>query len=274
MKQLTAIVFLMVALLPRTAEGQCHSSQKKPAWADGYFDALTNSYVEMASATGRTEGEARNKAAHVVMERRGIATGQQVNVRVQNGNVVVTGGSSLEVKARVIDEYREQCGRDEHRVSLLVQTVINPSFQPDRVRVTDEYPFSARVFVPGMAQFHKGSTGKGVFFITGEVVFIIMAMAFDGARRSNELEYSMLSDGNKNESYGRNLLQGADGYKTTRNVFIVAAAALYAWNIIDGATAKGKKHVQILGMNNMNISPFVTAQYGSFGSGISLTWNF
>lgn len=270
MKQLTAILFLLIALLPRTAEGQCYSSQKKPSWADGYFDQLTNSYIEMATATGRSEAEARNKAAQVVMVNRGFATGQQVNVRVQNGNVVVTGGSNVEVKSRVIDEYREQCGRGEYRVSLLVQTAVNPSFRMEGVRVTDQYPFSARVFVPGMAQLHKGSTLKGVLFIVGEAALVGGVVGFEGMRTSAESKISTERDPFWREAY----IDDVSMYQDRRNRLIGMAVALYAWNIIDGVTAKGKKHVQVLGKADINISPFVTADMGRMGSGISLTLNF
>ena len=36
------------------------------------------------------------------------------------------------------------------------------------VKSTNKYPFSARPFVPGMAQIYKGQKARGALFITGE----------------------------------------------------------------------------------------------------------
>ena len=253
------IVFL--ALLPHLAMGQCSSSQKRPSWVNGFFDDKNNSYIESVSAIGSTEDEARNKAAQIIMTRRGIGAGQRI--RVQNGSFAAIDGSELEVKSRVIDEFREICGH-EYRVSLLVQTAKNPTFDFERVEYTDKYPFSARVFVPGWAQLHKGSTTKGIFFIAGEAVLIGGVVIAENLRSSNEAKISSTRD---KQTY----IDNANMYENVRNGLIAGAAALYVWNVIDGIAARGKKHIRVLGDTDLHIMPYIVP---NVGSGLTLSLNF
>ena len=221
----------------------------------------------MASATGATEAEARNRAAEVIIARRNLATGPRFNVSVQNGNIVVTGEDALNAKSRILDEYRETCGPNQHRVSILVQTAKNVMYDLEPVRVSDEYPFSARVFVPGMAQLHKGSKGKGVMFIAGQAALIGGVVAFEGMRASNESSIATARNTADRQAY----IDNADMYQNVRNGFIAGAALFYAWNVIDGIAAKGKRQVHVLSHVDMKVTPFVTPQ---LASGVSLTFDF
>ena len=51
----------------------------------------------------------------------------------------------------------------------------------------------------------------------------------------------------------------------------VGGMVVYAWNVIDGIVAKGKKHVQVLGSVDVKLTPYVTPD---LASGISLKLNF
>ena len=129
-----------------------------------------------------------------------------------------------------------------------------------------EYPLSEllpRSFVPGMAQLHKGSTTKGVLFITGEVALIGGIVACEGLRAS----YQSKINTTHNVQDRQNYINHADNMQNLRNGFIAGAALLYAWNVIDGMVAKGKK----LGDANLRISPYAAPD---LSGGISLTLNF
>jgi hypothetical protein len=262
-------IFLFILALPLcyVAAGQCRSEQKeRPEWVDGYFREENNSYIESVTATGPTEEEARNKAANIAIERRNLSTGQRVSVQVHNGNITTQGNDELTVKARVIDEYREWCGPGEHRVNLLMQTAKNPTFQFERVNVTPDYAFSPRVFVPGMAQLHKGSKVKGFLFIAGEVALVGGVVLAESLRAS----YTSKINTTHNASDKKTYINNADNWQNIRNGFIAGAAALYVWNVIDGMVAKGKKHVIVLGDNTLRIAPYATPYAG----GIALALNF
>ena len=265
MKHLWITAFLCTALLPRLTMGQCSSSQERPTWVDGYFQEETYSYIEAVTASGPTEDDARNKAAQILVERRSLATGSRMNVKVQNGNFVVSGADELTVKIRVVDEYREWCGPGEYRVSLLVQTAKNPTYTLEAIKVTKDYDFSPRVFVPGMAQLHKGSTVKGILFIAGEVAFIGGIVVSEGLRASYEAKINTTHNASDKQRY----IDNASNMENVRNICIAGAAAVYVWNVIDGIVAKGKKHI-VIGGTQLSIVPYLSP----YNSGLTLSLNF
>ena len=81
------IVILTTILLPSFAMGQYRSATERPDWVNGFFAERSNSYIEVVSATGSSENEARNRAAKVAIERRSLATGLQSNINIDNGNI-------------------------------------------------------------------------------------------------------------------------------------------------------------------------------------------
>ncbi|MDR2835034.1 MAG: hypothetical protein LBV69_02365 [Bacteroidales bacterium] len=269
MKQLLFI--LVCALVPTFAVGQCTSSQERPQWVDGFFQEENNSYIEVVSADGYDEENARNKAATIAIERRSLSTGKRVKVEVQNNEIQITGNDELTVKSRIIDEYSERCGAGQYRVHLLIQTAKNPTFDFERVNVTNKYDFSPRIFVPGMAQIHKGSVGKGVAFIAGEAVFVGGIVVAESLRAS----YESKINSTHNAQIKQNYIDNANTCGTVRNIAIAGAAALYVWNVIDGWAAKGKKHVSVLSNNNLKLTPYLVPDYtGKLTSGMTLTFKF
>ncbi len=252
-------------LLPIISWGQNYANNERPAWINGYFSEQHNSYIEVVSATSYSEDNARNKAAQVVVERRSLATGQRNTIDIRNGNIILSGQDNLTVKSRIIDQYTEHIGSGEYRVSLLVQTAKNPEFQYEPVRVTDRYAFSPRVFVPGMAQLHKGQTLKGTLFIAGEVAALAGVFAFEGMRSS----YASKINRTHNANEMRNYINKENDMSNLRNGFIVGAAAIYVWNVIDGIVGKGKKHIEI-GDSNMAFMPY--SDFESAGVLLSVTF--
>lgn len=243
------IILCGVLSLPFMA-GQLFA-QERPSWLNGYFKDLHNSYVEVVSAVGRTEDSAREKAAKIIVERRSGATGLRSNISISNGIIHVDGSDDLTVKFRIIDQYTEQLRPGDYRVSLLVQTAKNPGYQYEPVSVTNNYEFSPRVFVPGMAQIYKGQTSRGVIFIAGEVIAVGGIVAFEGVRSSYESKIKRTHNPNEIQTY----VNKADNMRNIRNGFIAGAVAIYAWNVIDGIVAKGNKHVSV-GRMNMTFAPY------------------
>lgn len=136
-------------------------ASKPPEWIDGYREDLPNSYLEVVFGDGRTMEEAQNIAAKNIVKSRNLGAGQRAEVTVNNSLISVKGSRELLVKAHIIDTYTEYRGAI-CRVYLLVQILKHPSFTFEPVRVTNRYPFSARVFVPGMAQIYKGQTERAL----------------------------------------------------------------------------------------------------------------
>ncbi len=252
MKRHAIICAMMCCLLfPSIARGQQSSASERPVWINGYFTEKPNSYIEVISATGYNEDNAREKAAQIIVDRRSLATGRRSKVNIVNGNIRVDGSDELTVKARIIDQFTERLGPGEYRTSLLVQTAKNPEFQYEPVTITNKYKFSPRVFVPGMAQIHKGQTVRGALFITGEVAAVAGIVIFEGLRSSYESKIHRTHNAAEIQKY----VNKADNMSNIRNGFIAGAAAIYVWNVIDGIVAKGKKHI-VVGDVGMVFAPY------------------
>lgn len=254
---------LLCGVLPMSLMTWQLSAQERPGWVDGFFSERTNSYIEVVSATGYTENEARNKAAQQIVERRSIATGIRSTVHVENGTIVVDGSDNLIVKSRIIDEYCEPLGAGGYRVYLLTQTAKNPRNQYESVVVTDHYKMSPRVLIPGMAQIYKGQTVRGALFIGGELATIGGIVVFENLRTSYASKVGQTHSAKEKQIY----IDRADNMQNIRNGFIAGAAAVYAWNVIDGVVAKGKKHVII---GDVAVAPYTSPM----STGLLLSLNF
>ena len=130
----------------------------RPKWADGFFADLERSYIEVVKYSGYDLNDTRDKAMQQVIKQRSMATGVESRVVTENGQIKVDNGHDVIVTSRVLAEYveRHQSGPYPYTVYLLVQTAKNPTYQVENVKISNgDYPFSARVFVPGMAQDRK-----------------------------------------------------------------------------------------------------------------------
>ena len=232
--------------------GQSAYSGERPDWTNGYFKEMPNSYVEVVSAFGYDLKEARDKAAKEAIHRRSLATGAEASVRIIGDEVKVDSNHDVIVKARIVDEYIHHTSRG-YTVYLLVQTAKNPTYQYEPVAVSEDYPFSARVFVPGMAQIYKGSVIKGSLFITGECLFV--AGIVTGQLLANnyyQKSYTEKYDAKTRKAY----IDRANASLMVRNISIAGAAAIYVWNVIDGVVAKGNKHI-VVGNAALAMTPYV-----------------
>ena len=244
-----SIAGLLLTILPIHA-------QQAPDWINGFWEDLPNSYIEVVSGDGANTEDARNIAVQNILKNRSLATGQRSNVSIQDGFISVRGSDDLTVKARIIDSYFEYYNSG-CRAYLLVQVLRNPSYNYESVYITNKYPFSARVFVPGMAQIYKGQVGKGVGFITGEIAFIGGIVVSECLRQSYDSKVSSTHSNILRKDYA----DKANICQISRNVSIAGAAALYLWNIIDGAVSKGKKHV-VIGSAQLQFAPYIAPETG------------
>ncbi len=259
------IIALFICLLfpCLSAVGQQTNMKDRPSWVDGFREEYKNSYLKSFSAVGSTLDDARRKALQDVADERSRATGRRYTIKEVGGELTMSSSDELTVAAQVVDEWHEVLSNGMYRVDLLVQTKKNPMYSYEPVSVTKKYPFSARVFVPGMAQIHKGSTGKGIVFIAAEAAAIGGVVAFEGLRSS----YKSKVNTTKNAKTRQDYINKADNMQNLRNGFIAGAVAIYAWNIVDGIVAKGKKHVEV-GHVAMRFAPVATPESGGLAMNI------
>lgn len=211
----------------------------KPTWATAsYKRTLDNSYLEVVVASGSDEDVVREKARVEIEKRRKLTVGEQ----------------SAAVKSGHIAEYWE-CRSTGVTGYFLYQTRSSLMAKPEHVVATDRYPFSARVFVPGMAQIYKGSIGKGIGIIAGEVVLVGGVVVTECLRLNYAKKINMTHNSSLKNQYAYN----ANACNIARNVCIGGIAAVYIWNVIDGIVAKGKPYVSVDG-KTLSFMPYATTE--------------
>lgn len=226
-------------------------AQEKPIWLDGNFKETSQSYLKVVvgSCSSYSPKEyARDNALLQIYKDNVINA--EAKVKLYGEMIHLEGDNTVNIKARVIDEYYEKVDYT-YNAYLLIQIAKDPSYQFDEVRISDDYPFSARVLVPGMSQIYKGQSTKGVCFIGGEILFVGSAIVSHSMMTSNINKINSTHNSSLRYQYTKN----ANTWQTMRNISIAGAAAVYIWNIIDGIAAKGEERV-FLGMNNVSVSPY------------------
>ena len=260
------VVLSMILSLGFVAEAQYRNNNGQPVWANSYFEDARHSYVEVVSAVGYDEGDARKKALQMVVQRRNMSSGGRYGVSMQEERIIVSGNDELTVKARVLDEFVEHLSPGQYRVSMLVQTAKHPDYPFDPVTVSDKYPASARALFPGMAQIYKGSVAKGALFITSECLFIggIVAgqmFATDNFKKSQTQKF----DAAMKKAY----VDKANTCLMIRNISIAGSSAVYIWSLVDGLVAKGKLRVAV-GDAALAMNPYTD----SHSSGLAFNMTF
>ena len=265
MKKSLAFLFFCI-LLPCTAKGQYTDQKDIPDWVQyGYFTDLVNSYIEVVSANGYSEENARDNAIKQILSNRSIATGQRVSIEGNERVLNLMVEDELTVKARIKGQYCERLGAGQYKVSLLVQIAKNPEYEFEPVTLTTKYPINANILIPGMAQLQKGSRAKALMFISGEIAAIGGFVAFESLRNSYNKKIEM----NHNTQIRQAYMSKANNMKNLRNGCLFGVMSIYIWNIIDGAIAEGKQHI-VVGDATVNISSFSTNE----ATGLSLNLSF
>ena len=91
-------------------------------------------------------------------------------------------------------------------------------------------------------------------------------VATESLRQSYKSKASSAFDTDQKRRYNSRATNCAN----VRNGFIVGAAAIYVWNVIDGIAARGKKQPLMVGDARLRISPYAAPQE----SGVLLSLNF
>ena len=234
----TTMCIICTLLFPTALKAQ-DCGGIKPTWATAsYKRTLDNSYLEVVVASGSDEDVVREKARVEIEKRRKLTVGEQ----------------SAAVKSGHIAEYWE-CRSTGVTGYFLYQTRSSLMAKPEHVVATDRYPFSARVFVPGMAQIYKGSVGKGIGIIAGEVVLVGGVVVTECLRLNYAKKINMTHNSSLKNQYAYN----ANACNIARNVCIGGIAAVYIWNVIDGIVAKGKPYVSVDG-KTLSFMPYATTE--------------
>lgn len=293
MKQLTFAMFILLFAVNMAVSAQS-STELRPSWAYAtpVPPAGANYFLSWGVGEGYDEQSATNAAWADALQKSLHELGV-VGITQQDINVVATQGINAVVKFNIMKRRVVSAtepivlGGNRMKIYILIQVQRNVNGADDfyslntgsfrdknfdkrlkeyNASITGRYPFSGRVFVPGWAQLHKGSKGKGIFFILAEAACVGGVVATESMRASYESKYDSTHDVDKKRSYANK----ADNCANLRNGFIAGAAAVYLWNVIDGIAARGKRKAFMLGDAQLKVSPYVAPQTGGF----ALSLNF
>ena len=216
MKRLRVLFLSIVMLSPLCL---VHAEKAKPNWAVNpvHYEG-SRSKVVTISDYGITKEKARARAFKSLED----------------------GGRKLNEGYRIIEEYWEFQSEWAYGYFLVQVSSELKCANWEYVEMnTTKYPFSGRCFVPGMAQIYKGSKAKGGVIIAAEALGVGGIVASFSMRASN-LALIQQDPKHKATYAQRANMWGNIGYGC-----IAIAATIYIYNVIDGAIASGKPHVQL-----------------------------
>lgn len=246
-KKLLYLAMCIICTLPISMKGQ-----NRPNWATStYNKPLAKSKLEVVVENGDNKEDIIYKAQNEIKRRRKLQVGEE-NAWIKSGYVA----SYWEDTDKGLTGY------------FLYQTPNNPSYQIseiERVTATDRYPFSARVFVPGMMQFYKGQKIKASVIIASEVL-CIGGFAFAQTRKKY---YAAMIGSTNNATLKQRYAANANTYNYVSYGFLAGAIGIYAWNIIDGIVSRGTPYVSVDG-KMISFVPFATPE----SAGMALTMCF
>lgn len=170
--------------------------------------------------------------------------------------------------AKLVDDYWEyqEGGYKYYALFAVSSNDKKPIF--DEFSASTEYGI-APVFmsiIPGLGQMYKGSTIKGICMLGGVAVSGLGALFCENERSDYKNKMK------EQPQFAKNYNTKANNYETGRNVCLGAAAAIWVYNIIDAAAAKGAKRIIVKPTtdSHLSIHPVATPQ----SVGVSLSYNF
>ena len=262
---------------------------QRPKWVNNTPKELNNSYrfVEVVSE-GKTLTGAREDAKLKLAQdeqlqnaiRVSVASGlmskyneslqsrKQKDTYTEDSYVnMESRGETYRLQARVVDEWN--AGKSGGMIKLhtlyMVAVTDNPQF--DRTYISSSYG-AGPVFmsiIPGVGQIYKGSTVKGICMLGGVAACGLGALLCENQR--NDYHNKM----KEQPEFAKNYNTKSKNWETGRNICIGAAAAVYLYNLIDAAVAKGGKKVTVKSRNRyVSLHPTVSLD----GAGVALSYNF
>ncbi|MDR1155732.1 MAG: hypothetical protein LBL04_13580 [Bacteroidales bacterium] len=220
--------------------------------------------VTFAGGMGYTVQEAFTKAlADAIGSSANMTVSAQSISDMNSGNEIMLPAINKKVKRMLVE--RTPLGMIYVLIAIQKDVTLPPNF--DWQVFTDKYAFSPRVFVPGMAQLHKGSKTKGILFIAGEAAFIGGVVAAESMRASYESKIGSTHNPASKQDY----IDRADMCSNVRNMAVAGAVALYVWNIIDGIAARGDVHLRLVRNAGLKITSYA---HPYADGGIMLSLNF
>ena len=278
------LIFVTILLVTNSSLAQ------KPKWVGNTPQELNSTYqfVEIISKGSSLES-ARLEAKDLLTDNAQLKEGVRVNRKTQrhtnidksrtNGGklqetkrdqIIVDmtiDGEQYDLQANRIDEYYKRSnGVYELHTLYQVATGEDPVF--DRTYLTTNYGATPVVMsiIPGLGQWYKGSKVKGICMFAAEAAAVAGILIC--ANKANDAEKKIKLE----PKYAKHYEDKKSNWETGRNICIGAAAAIWIYNMIDAAVAKGARRVEVkpAGRSYVSLAPALDKDY----AGLALTYNF
>lgn len=296
MKNIFLTLFVIGLVFPISAIAQSgkvlNSSGDKPKWIKNTASLIekrsNDSYTfEVISIPGENLQDIVKLRMNELAERIGkshqIETTSQVDIQnLHDGsetsskivfNSTSTNNSTTEVfYAKMIDDYWEyissSTGNTYIYYALYAVSKMNENPKFDDFSTTTSYGVTPAVMsiVPGLGQFYKGSTVKGICMLGGVAACGLGALFCENERADYKNKMK------EQPKFAKTYNTKANNYETARNICLGAAAAIWVYNIVDAATAKGARKVVIKPAHGSYLSVHPVATPNAMG--LSLSYNF
>ena len=256
MKTMSSIRRSLVAVLLLIA---VTAMAQKPKWVGNTPHELNNSYkfVEVISFGSSIEGARMDAKQQLDMNEQlqnaikvNIETGTKTHEEetIVNGKAnakykeevaikMSTTGETCKLQAYAVDEY--DAGRQGGLIKLhtlfMVAVQDKPTF--DRTYLTTNYGATPVVMsiIPGLGQWYKGSKVKGVCMFAAEAAAVAGILICNNEANTAEKNIKL------EPKFAKHYEDKKSSWETGRNICIGAAAAIWVYNMIDAAVAKGFK---------------------------------
>lgn len=185
-----------------------------------------------------------------------------------------TEGRNEEVVAQLVDDWScfgdevDSWGFEFSQLYAVSERNTQPVF--DNFEVTRRYNGIAAVMsiIPGLGQIYKGQQAKGYTIMGAEAVFI-GGTIFSAVEMAKYRRFAKDNPGVAS-SYESNVTT----FRQLRNTCLIAGGALYLYNLIDAAVAKGARRVTVKRPNNTDAELAFAPVITEFGGGVGLSVRF
>lgn len=280
MRRIFTVLFALISLA---------ALAQKPRWVGNTPKEKNPTYrfVEIVSE-GQTIESARIEAQKILAQNEqlrnavmmSVKTGKLSNVDqvYTNGDLKETihdkitiqmemNGDKFRLQCSVVDEY--VAGRKYGKVRLhtlfMAAVTDNPVF--DRTYLTTSYGAAPVVMsvIPGMGQIYKGSTTKGIAMLVSEAALGVGIVCCENQRADYKKKMK------EQPRFAKEYNTKSNNWQTARNVCIGTAAAVWVYNIVDAAVARGSRRVKVKSAGGgFAMSPMISPE----GGGLSLSYRF
>ena len=117
--------------------------------------------------------------------------------------------------------------------------------------------------IPGLGQFYKGSTVKGICMLGGVAACGVGALLCENERSDYKNKMK------EQPQFAKNYNTKANNYETARNICLGAAAAIWIYNIVDAAAAKGTRKIVVKPASGSYLSVHPIATFDAIGASLS-----